>query len=115
MVHTIESLRKMSAPRHLPRREVHVPDVDGFVLVRALTVQEFRDVQQLTLRRKDCPDEIARRVVELGACNDDGSPLFVGPEDKAILNNLSWGTVDTLQRVVLELTLPKADDDPKDR
>lgn len=114
MVHTIETLRQMSAPRHLPRREVRVPDVDGIVVVRALTVQEFRDVQQLTLRKKDCPDEIARRVVELGACNDDGSPLFVG-EDKAILNHLTWGTVDTLQRVVIELTIPKEDDDPKGR
>lgn len=100
---TIEQIR--AARTTLPRREVPTPDLgDGAsVWVRSLTCEEVQGVQDLIAKNRDRPLVVSRRLVELAACNEDGSPLFVG-EDKALIAGLPWGAVDTIADAVMVIS-----------
>ena len=109
---TIEQIR--AAYRNLPRRTIEVPELGGEVVVRGLTFKEVEEIQRLQASKASSPVGVSRRVVELAAINDDGSPLFVG-EDKAIVESLAWAAIDAIASTAMDLSgmSPKADDDAK--
>ena len=97
---TIEQIR--AAHRQLPRKEVDCPDLGGAVSVRALTLKEVREIQDQQ-EKKVRPVDVTRKIVEFAACNEDGTPLFVG-EDKALIDALPWGAINLMAESAMELS-----------
>lgn len=97
------SIERLRATIVLPRREVEVPDLDGTVWVRALTLKEVREIQEFQANKRNQAVDVTRRMVEVATVNEDGSPLFVG-EDKALVGDLSWGTIRSISEAVSDLS-----------
>lgn len=111
----IEAIRAIAS--RTPRREVECPDLGGTVLVRGLTCEEMQNFQDNVIaKNKDRGVFLSRRLVEMAAIDEDGSPLFAG-EDKAILARLSWPAVEPIAEAIMELSGMRAsagDDAKKD-
>lgn len=74
----------MSARDKLLKRRPRPVDVDGDqVFVRALTVQEFLDAEQLA-KDEAKQFEFCAQVVAAGCVEENGQPVFSGPADKSI-------------------------------
>ena len=111
---SIESIR--AAHQVLPRKEVPVPDLGGSIFARALTLREVSDIQELQQKHKNSNTKVPAKVFELAACNEDGSPLFVG-EDKKIIDLLPWSVIEAVSDASIELSgmgKGKSDDAGKD-
>lgn len=102
---SIEQIR--AARNAAPKLAVPVPDLGGEVTVRALTLREVREIQDYQGKPATKPVDVTRKIVELAACNEDGSPLFVG-EDKALIDTLTWGTIQAISDAAMELSGMKA-------
>lgn len=104
---TIEQIR--AARNSAPRRSVEVPDLGGEVFVRPLTLKEVREIQEFQANPKTKPVDTTKRIIELATCNEDGSALFIG-EDKALIDGLTWPTIEALSEAAIELSgmKPKA-------
>lgn len=98
---SIEQIR--AANLSLPREPVDLPDLGGSVFVRALTLREVREIQNLQSAPNSKPIEITRRIVEMATCNEDGSALFVG-EDSKLVDGLPWGAVDAISDAAMTLS-----------
>ena len=106
---SIEQIR--ACHQSLAREEVAVPDLDGTIWGRALTLKEVTDIQVFQKRYKDEPTKVSAKVFEIAACNEDGSPMFVG-EDKKLIETLPWSVIEAVSEVVLRLSkLTKVKDD----
>lgn len=98
---SIEQIR--AANRSVPQRSVPVPDLGGEVFVRALTLREVREIQDFQASPKSKPIDVTRKIVELAASNEDGSPLFIG-EDLKLIDGLPWGAVDAISEAAMDLS-----------
>lgn len=98
---TIEQIR--AARNSAPKRAVDCPDLGGEVFVRALTLKEVREIQDFQANPKNKPIDVTRKIIELSACNEDGSPLFVG-EDKGLIDGLTWATVSALSEATTDIS-----------
>lgn len=103
---SIEQIR--AAKSLIPKRSVETPDLDGEVWVRALTLREVREIQEYQAKPSTRPVDVTKRFVELAACNEDGSPLFVG-EDKTLIDSLTWGTIQAIANAATDISGLKAD------
>jgi hypothetical protein len=95
----------------LARESVEVPDLDGSVLIRVLTLKEVGEIQKAQKAEPD-PLKLYPRLVSLACVNEDGSPLFVG-EDVALVGDLPWPAVDLIARAVLRVSKMTEDEAPK--
>lgn len=93
----IESFRKAT----LRRESVSVPEMDGDVFVRVLTLQEVREIQRA---QKDMePLDLYPKLVRMASVNEDGSPLF-GASDVALIEGLPWPVVEAIAHKALDIS-----------
>lgn len=102
---------QLLSPRKLPRATIDLPDLGGAVIVRGLTAAE-RDAYEASMvqmrkGRGALNEESMRtaraRIVQMGAINEDGSPLFA-PADIAQIGNLPAAAVERLFDAIRRLS-----------
>lgn len=97
----------------LPRETVEVPDLGGSVLIRGLTLKEVAAAQKAARASAD-PLSIYPHLVRTACINDDGTPVFVGEDIKA-LDDLPFAAVDAIARAVVRMNrLSEESQVPKD-
>ena len=106
MVLTIEDIRAVHLK--LKREELELPDEYGTVFVRVLTLAEMNVIFSLSQSDKKT---VNKKLIEISACNEDGSPLFLG-EDKKLIDGLPWSVVQAIAEKAMKLSkIDKADGD----
>ena len=101
MALSIEQIR--AASRAFPTTPVEVPDLNGEVFVRPLTLDEVREIRNIQAAPKASPVDLTRKVVELATCNEDGTSLFVG-EDVKLIGELPWGAIDAIADAAMRVS-----------
>lgn len=101
MALTIEQIR--AARTLLPRRAVEIPSLDTSVFVRGLTLAEVGEIQKEQQRKDSTALAVNRKIIEIAACNEDGSALFVG-EDAKLIDGLPFAIVDAIASAAMDLS-----------
>jgi hypothetical protein len=86
----------------LPTELVEVPELDGTVRIRLLTLAEVEEIKRIGKNASD-PVKIYLPIVEKSCVNDDGTQLFVG-EDVKLMATLPWAALERIVEASMKLS-----------
>jgi hypothetical protein len=92
----------LSRIAEMPREPLEVPELGGEIHIRVMTLKEVKEINKLRAASGDNNIAVYPRVVLLGTCNADGTPLFL-PQDLAIFEGGMWPVLDTIVKEIFYL------------
>jgi hypothetical protein len=101
----LDRLQILSKKENLPRLEVLIPEWEGSVWVRSLTVGERDSIDadfNAARRTGKTPDNLRARMLIRGCCNADGSALF-SESDIGDVNKLPATILEKIFDAILKI------------
>lgn len=101
----LNRLQILSKGENLPRQEIQIPEWEGSVWVRSLTVGERDqiDADFNTSRNKGkTPENLRSRMLIRGCCDADGKPLF-SESDVVEVNKLPATILEKIFDAILKI------------
>jgi len=92
----------LSRIAEMPREPLEVPELGGEIHVRVMTLKEVKEINKLRAASGDNNIAVYPKVVLMGTCNEDGTPLFL-PQDLAIFEGGMWPVLDTIVKEIFYL------------
>jgi hypothetical protein len=101
----LDRLQILSKKDSLPRQEIVIPEWEGSVWVRSLTVGERDSIDSdfnAARTKGKTPDNLRARMLIKGCCNADGSALF-SESDIADVNKLPATILEKIFDAILKI------------
>jgi hypothetical protein len=86
----------------LPTAEVDIPEMDGTVIIRLLTLSEVEVIKRIQ-KAADDPIKMYLPMVEKSCINADGTQMFVG-EDVKLIGTLPWAAIERIVEASMKLS-----------
>ncbi len=92
----------LSRMAEMPREEVEVPELGGTVYIRVMNLREIKEINRLRDSNPNNHLAVYPKVLLLGCCNADGSPMFQ-PQDIAAFDGGMWPAIDKIVKEIFYL------------